>query len=371
MAELHEDLERAREDARRAAEEARRLHDHARELARQLHRGRRANPAGLPPGAAWRPAPFDPPARDRTGEATDSQAEADGVRASEAFSLDGVTAVHINQTAGKLTLRACAEGEEPGVVTTSNKTPPKIEISRQGTRLNIGIKLSVGWLLRRKHGAATVIRLADGLQELRVSNGAGEIILQELACGAFELNTGAGEIKALRTSGALRADTGAGRIQLVAHRGLARCDTGTGDVSMDIAEIVHGEYRANVGMGRAEVRLPAGHEVHVRAASGIGKARVDYPNAGEGAPTTVRVDTGIGEATVRVRQPSSDADVPPPPPGSPKPQREGREAAGRRRRESEELRVLQLLEQGKITTQEAADLIAALRDVRPPMEDGE
>ena len=100
MAELHDDLERAREDARRAAEEARRLHDHARELARQLHRrGRRANPAGLPPGQGWRPDPFDPAARDRAGEATDSQAEADGVGASEVFSLDGVTAVHINQTA--------------------------------------------------------------------------------------------------------------------------------------------------------------------------------------------------------------------------------------------------------------------------------
>lgn len=368
MAELHEDLQRAREDARRAAEEARRLHDHARELARQLHRSARGGHGG----GGSRSGPFDPAARNQAGEATDSQAEADGVRASEVFSLDGVTAVHINQTAGKLTLRACAEGEEPGVVATSNKTPPKIEVSRQGTRLNIGIKLSVGWLLRRKHGAATVIRLANGLEEFRVNNGAGEIVIEELACSVFELNTGAGEIKTFRTSGNLRADTGAGRIQLVAHRGLARCDTGTGDVSMDIAEIVPGEYRANVGMGRAEVRLPAGHEVHVRAASGIGKARVDYPNAGEGAPTTVRVDTGIGEATVGVRQPSpAAAAAPPPPPGSPKPQREGREAAGRRRRESEELRVLQLLEQGKITTQEAADLIAALRDVRPPMEDGE
>ncbi|MBE0609103.1 MAG: hypothetical protein IH609_06975, partial [Dehalococcoidia bacterium] len=37
-----------------------------------------------------------------------------------------------------------------------------------------------------------------------------------------------------------------------------------------------------------------------------------------------------------------------------------------RRRESEELRVLQMLEQGKITPQDAADLIAALRGSTVP-----
>ncbi|WP_423242392.1 SHOCT-like domain-containing protein [Tepidiforma thermophila] len=40
--------------------------------------------------------------------------------------------------------------------------------------------------------------------------------------------------------------------------------------------------------------------------------------------------------------------------------------AADRRREAEELRVLQLLEQGRITPQEAADLIAALRGAPGP-----
>ncbi len=370
MAEPHDDLERAREDARRAADEARRLHDHARELARQLHRSARARHGGPPDGRS-RPGPFDGPSSQQPEDGADASGSPEGARAFETFSLDGVTSVSINQTAGKLTIRACAKGETPGVEASSNKTPPQVEVSRQGTRLTIAVKLSVGWLFRRKHGASTVIRLGDGLEELRVNNGAGELLIHELACGVFELNTGAGEIKTFRTSGNLRADTGAGRIQLTAHRGLARCDTGTGDVSMDIAEVAPGEYRANVGMGRAEVRLPAGSQVHFRVASGIGKARVEYPDAGEGAPTTVRVDTGIGEATVKVRQAAPEAGMPPPPSGSPKPQREGREAANRRRRESEELRVLQLLEQGRISTQEAADLIAALHDVRPPTDDDE
>jgi hypothetical protein len=42
-----------------------------------------------------------------------------------------------------------------------------------------------------------------------------------------------------------------------------------------------------------------------------------------------------------------------------------------RRREAEELRVLQLLEQGRISSQEAADLIAALQGAAPPVAEDE
>ena len=76
--------------------------------------------------------------------------------------------------------------------------------------------------------------------------------------------------------------------------------------------------------------------------------------------------TGIGEASVKKRP--AEGAAPAPPPAGTKPQRDAREGA-RRRRESEELRVLQLLEQGKVSTQEAADLIAALQDARSTFDD--
>jgi hypothetical protein len=124
---------------------------------------------------------------------------------------------------------------------------------------------------------------------------------------------------------------------------------------MDIAQAVPGEYRGNVGMGRIEVRLPPGHEAWIRASSGIGKSRIDYPQGPETSSIKVRVETGIGEASVKERL-AATGDVPP---GVSKPQRSVRTAASRRR-EAEEMRVLQLLEQGRITSAEAADLIAAL-----------
>jgi hypothetical protein len=365
MAGEQDELRKAQEEVRRAREEFDRLRNRAREIERELReQGRRARHQAHEerhgPGFSFRPAgvpPFpDPPGPD--GE---------GVRQEQSLPLAGVRSITIDQTAGKLVVRTCTPEEQPGIVTSSNKTPPRLEVRRNGDQLQIEVRLSVGWLFRRRTGATTVVRLTPGFAELKVSVGAGEINIHDIACGEITLNSGAGEIKTFSTEGMLRADTGAGRIQVNAHRGLARCDSGTGDVSIDIARLDPGEYRANVGMGRVEIRLPEGHEVHIKAASGIGKSKVDYPLGPESAAIKVRVETGIGEASVRRRPP--DGAVPPrPAPAGSKPQRDAREAT-RRRRESEELRVLQLLEQGKISTQEAADLIAALQDSRFSFDD--
>jgi type IV secretory pathway ATPase VirB11/archaellum biosynthesis ATPase len=70
---------------------------------------------------------------------------------------------------------------------------------------------------------------------------------------------------------------------------------------------------------------------------------------------------------VKTRDTTESADAVKPA-GQPRPQRgSGRGvAATARRREGEEMRVLQMLEQGKITPQDAADLIAALQGSSSP-----
>jgi hypothetical protein len=268
-----------------------------------------------------------------------------------------VTTLHIDQTAGKAIVRPVLVGETPSVIVSANKTPPKVEVTRTGDRLEIAVKLQTGWLFRRRQGATLIVRIPV-LEEVRVHLGAGEIDLRDITAQSISLDTGAGEIKTMATSGALRADAGAGRINIQSHRGLCACDTGTGDVLMDIAELAEGDYRGNAGMGRVELRLPPGHEVNIRASTGIGKSRIEYPIAPDTAKTHVRIGTGIGEASVRARRPDAKQETPA---GTAKPQREGRTDAARRRREAEELRVLQMLEQGRISSQEAAELIAALQ----------
>ncbi len=362
------ELERARESLRQAREEVRRLRGESRDArresrtqARQERRGHKAGdqhgPHGWPEGFAWAGA--------LVGDEDDRP---EGFRAEQHFSLEGVRKVRIDQTAGRLTVRPCAEGESPGAVSSGQKSAPQLTVERQGEDLIIGVRLQKGWLFRRRQGANTVVRLQAGLESLRVDLGFGDARLRDLAAGRLRVDVGAGEIGAYSLRGDLKADVGAGKIAVHDHVGLVACNTGTGDVMVDVAELAAGEYQLDVGMGRAELRLPQGGQVAVEISSGIGRARNEYPSGPPDAPTQAKVSTGIGEATVRVR---AEGKPPGRPPAAPRATRRGPGSA-MRWREAEQLRVLQMLEQGKVTSQEAADLIAALQGASPPpAEDGE
>lgn len=349
-----EDAERLREEARRAREEARRLRDEARRASREASREERMQNRHGPGGPT-------PPRRPG-----DDGSESSGIRSEHRFALDGIRHVVVDTTAGKVTVRRCTLEETPGVVSVGNKTAPGLEVRREGDRLVIEVKLVKGWLFRRRQGATTVVRLDETpLESLRLDNGYGETELNGVAAEEIRVNVGAGSVQCIQTHGHLDVNVGAGKVSVLAHSGLARADSGTGDVLLDIAEVAPGDYRVDVGLGRGEVRFPAGAAINIRASSGIGKTRSEYPSSGEDAPTRLKINSGIGEVIVRAREGAAEAAPGVTPAGQPRPQRGGR-AASERRREAEELRVLQLLEQGKISPQDAADLIAALRGSAPP-----
>jgi hypothetical protein len=373
---LRDLLRRAQEDARLAREAARLAQKEAREMAglvrdqardaakaardaarKERHdRRHHSRPAGDPAGPWGFPNVDDP----RTSD------EPPGAEVREDLNLDGVSSVRIDQSAGKLTVRACAEGESPGVIAASNKTPPQLLVSREGDRLEISIRQNAGWLFRRRHGATSVVRLRGDFAVIKASLGYGDLQLRDLVSATMDLDVGAGTVNLYSVRSDVKANVGAGRIALHDHAGLARCETGTGDIQVDVAEAVPGEYRAAAGMGRAEFQFPPGLTLNTKANSGIGRAKIDYPAGGDSAPIQVRIETGIGEAAVRVRKSGNEPARPPAPPSA----RSGGFAPQRaRRQESEELRVLQLLEQGRISSQEAAELLAALQGAPPPLDE--
>jgi hypothetical protein len=359
MTNWRDDLERARAEAQRAREEAHRLRDEAHDMARRVRHEARQQ--------AWaeRGAQRSSFRRDWS-PGGDAGSEDGGVKAERELDLDGIRDLQFEQTAGRVVVRGCTEGETPGVVTSGTNAAPQLDVRKDGERLVITVRMASGWLFRRRQGARTEVRIAGTIDAIRINAGYGDLQVRDISFGRMRLEAGAGTISCSGTLGSIEASMGAGRIALREHKGTARCNTGTGDIYMEIAEVAEGDYVANSGIGRAELRLPPGQQVEIKASSGIGRARVDYPSAGSDARAHARVEAGVGEAVVRALEHASSPDVEPGP--APKRPTSGPSS---RRREAEELRVLQMLEQGRITAQEAADLIAALHGAAMPGDDVE
>lgn len=359
MTNWRDDLDRARAEAQHAREEAHRLREEAHDMARRVRQEARRQ--------AWTERSAGRRAfRGDWAPTSSAEDEDGGVKVEQDFNLDGIREVQFDQTAGRVLVRGCTGDEVAGVRTSGANAAPQLEVRKDGDRLVITVRMASGWLFRRRQGARTVVRIAGKIDAMRVNAGYGDLQVRDLVFGTLRLEAGAGAITCSGTSGQIDASVGAGRIVLSEHRGTARCGTGTGDIVMDIAEVAEGDYFANTGIGRAELRLPAGQQVEVKASSGIGRARIDYPSASSGAKTRARVETGVGEAIVRSREQAQAAG---PVPESQASRTDRRPVS--RRRETEELQVLQMLERGQITSQEAADLIAALHGAAMPSDERE
>ena len=295
-----------RAEANRLRSEAVRLRQEARSMDRQARNEDRTKPRGRGHHEELHRIVIG-----LAGGAGDSGSAGSGATASETFSGIGLTELRIHQTAGKLSVVACEPGEEPSVATSGSKSAPQLEVTRDGGSVRIEITLSTGWLFRRRQGATTVLRLPADLEKVDIDLGYGEVQARDFAADVIKINVSAGEIATYSLGGALEADVGAGKVAVHDHSGTVRCNSGTGDAMVDIAKAALGDYRIEVGMGRAELRLPPGEIVTIRASSGIGKKRIDYPQGPEDAPIRIAVETGIGEAVVKARVAGKAPERPP------------------------------------------------------------
>lgn len=305
-------------------------------------------------------------AREASRTQRSENSDAPGTRAAARLDMDGITRVHLNHTAGKLVLRQTAEGEAPSANASSSKQAPDLLVERHGETLTIHVKLSMGRLFRRRQGANADVALPAGLEEVHVEMGAGRVEIANFEAVRLQLHAGAGDIVVTNVQADLAVEVGAGRVAVDGHSGTIRCETGTGDVLVGVVDAPPGRYEISTGMGGAELRLPPGLSVSARVSSGIGQTKVDYPVAGPDAPVHVVVNTGIGKAMLREQ---SGKRTPPAARGGVRPQRTGSRSASSSGSDAAEVRVIQLLEQGRITAREAADLIAALKGQSPAEDD--
>ena len=369
MADWRAAVQAAKAEARRAREDADRLRQEARELEQRLRReAREAAQQGRQTARGARQRERHTTRESRQGARRARQeapTDTPGATTEFPFETAGLTSLRVKQGAGELVICATGEGESPGLTASGGRTEPKVDIDRSGNELRIEVRGPARGLFRRRNGGRTEVRIDLPLESLSVDLGHGELRLADLEADALKVHCGAGDVRVSDCRGALAVDAGAVGVSIRRHRGLVGCHSGAGDLSVDIAEVAEGAYALEAGLGRADLRLPPDEAVEIEARSGVGRTRIDYPSTA-GAATTIRLAAGVGELSVRPRAADADLDQPDATDIAP-PQRP--------RHEAEEMRVLQLLEQGRVTPQEVAELIAALRGAPPPSppadEDGE
>jgi DUF4097 and DUF4098 domain-containing protein YvlB len=230
-----------------------------------------------------------------------------------------------------------------------------------------------------------------------VDTGSGNITVADVA-GSASLDTGSGSVTVERLRGdSLVVDTGGGRVQLKAiDVTTLEVDTSSGRVEAELLAIApNGSYEIDTGSGGVDIALPAGADLTVEVDSGSGRIthtglplQVHHSESGEleaqlgrGGPT-LSIDSGSGAVVLRAAQPGARGDahvdapvvpaappVPPAPPAPPAPEaRVMRAVSGDPALESSDQlrRVLAMVEQGKLTPEEAEEILRALDEEGAP-----
>lgn len=227
-------------------------------------------------------------------------------------------------------------------------------------------------------GSVAARRIAGDLQ---IETGSGSLSVADVE-GSIELETGSGSITVDRVRGKLlRTETGGGTVRLtqIDVREL-EVEGGSGPIQVELVR-VHpgGSYQVETGSGGVTVALPreAGLNVSLEAHSGrisydgIG-LRVTHSEQGEiegvigGGGAELSIEAGSGGVTLKPYVgPTLQVPVPPAPPAAPPaPPAPPRDAA---LENSEQLqRILQMVEQGKLTAEEAEALLRALDEEEAP-----
>lgn len=279
------------------------------------------------------------------------------------------------------------------VSVTANKISLTVKALRSGflglkqdSLLDLELTVPFGTRCEVDSGSGPVT-VQDTMGPAEIETGSGRVVVAGIS--RAQVDTGSGSVQARIVNGPARIETGSGRIDLEMATGPVSLETGSGSIRMQALDLhrlhvetgsgsvetelvrIHsdGDYRLETGSGRVTVALPpeAGLRLELQT-----HGRVDYGGLpvkvlrqeddeihaimGEGGPR-LSVETGSGSINLKPCQgetPSSD-----------------REVAVARLAEltrddpaleqSEQLaRIAQMLQEGKLTVEEAERLLRAL-----------
>jgi hypothetical protein len=223
---------------------------------------------------------------------------------------------------------------------------------------------------------------------------AGRVRVRGLSGGEVNLETAAGVLSLKDVKGNIRLRAGAGKVTGERLSGMLDVETNAGAVHLSVEQLDAGTHRVRSSMGAVRVDLAAGQKVAIEASATMGSARISYPSAPD-ADAKLIVQTELGSVRVREMghtQPESTPEDdpasfmpgvawrwgggrgrgrhrhpphawaewaqgwwPPPPQRSQSPDKRGEPVS-----DDELRRVLNLVQEGKLTAEEAQKILRAM-----------
>ncbi|MEW5849075.1 MAG: hypothetical protein AB2A00_09680 [Myxococcota bacterium] len=295
-----------------------------------------------------------------------------------AMSHDDVVTWPLNLPAGKtlefhsdfcaVTLQGITDGREPCVV-AHGRLARQIEVVVEDEGGSVAVRVE-----RRAHGLpgwgfwewgphmhVTLFLPVDVRAE--VHNEAGRVRVHGLNGCDLELSTEAGHVTLHDVHGKLTLHTSAGKLDGDRVGGTLEITTNAGAVRLGIDALDAGRHRVHADVGSVRLDLAPTVDAYVDAHATMGAIKVDHPSRRD-APAVLEVSTELGSVRVRGnREHRAER-----PRRAERREGEARAAGGvssvavpaYQDTDAEMVRILQMVEAGKITAQEAHDLLRAL-----------
>lgn len=280
-----------------------------------------------------------------------------------------------------------------------------VEIHGDGSELHatvtgyadLAVQVPVGWDVAIDGGPG-LVRVSGVHGTVRVDNGSGPVVLEQVgradvdtgagpvtitgATGDVRVDAGAGDVNIADVNGSVNVDVSNGRVTLRRIRGQqVRVDNGSGAATIELDRLhPGGTYNVDTGSGPVRLSVPVGARARVHVDVPARRLRVDLRgellsrggnemslNGGGAGDAEIRLDCrgevhltshvpgAVAGAAAAEAAPAAGPDSPAAaaaagPPG----------AGGPPVGEDEMTRVLRMVEEGKLTPEEAAELLAAL-----------
>jgi hypothetical protein len=218
-------------------------------------------------------------------------------------------------------------------------------------------------VFNRRFGGAFTLYVPANVQA-RLTCNMGEVEVRGLAGCDVGVFTNAGSLIIDECRGRFQLRAKAGRILCRRVAGTFDIESGMGEAMLDIVALDPGVHRVVSTMGSVKVELAPGLDVKIDSRTVMGSTRTRYPSRND-APATLRVEAELGSVKVREgsayvdlrhgdwpdwRKQWKDAAPPPVQDVPPSPESEG----------SELRKILDLVQQKKVSPEEAERLISAL-----------